>query len=82
MRLDNGVWAWANIQERYDKEYVTNNEKYLAELANTCWQFPKKKVENPFVGDYVPETYEIPALEKDIACWYQYLIGMLRMMVK
>ena len=42
-RLDNGVWAWANIPERYVKELVTSVGNYLAELADARWQFPKKK---------------------------------------
>ena len=43
MRLENGLWAWANIPARYVKELVANVEKYLDELADAHWQFPKKK---------------------------------------
>ena len=41
--LENGVWAWANIPEKYVKESVSNVEKYLAEFYDAHWQFPKKK---------------------------------------
>ena len=54
MRLENRVWAWANISERYVKELVSKVEKYLAELADVRWQLPKKKEEKPFIGDYAP----------------------------
>ena len=53
MRLENRVWAWSNSPERYVKESMGNVEKYLAELADLSWKIPKKKSENPFVGDYV-----------------------------
>ena len=35
MRLDNGIWAWADISERYVKELVASVEKYLAEVADS-----------------------------------------------
>ena len=57
-------------------------EKYLDELADARWQFPKKKSKNPFIGDYAPEIDETPALEHDLASWYHSLIGMLRWMVE
>ena len=38
--------------------------------------------ENPFVGDYAPETDEDPALDQDLESWYHYLIGTLRWMVE
>ena len=82
MRLENGVWAWAKIPASYVKESVSNVEKYLAELADARWQLPKKKAKNPFIGDYGPEMDNTPALEHDIASWYQYLIGMLRWTVE
>ena len=56
--------------------------KYLAELANARWQFPKEKAENSFFGDYAPEMNETPALEQELQFWYQSLIGILRWMVK
>ena len=62
MRLENGVWEWSNRPSRYAKESVENVEKYLAELADACWHFPKNKSENPFVGDYAPEMYKTPTL--------------------
>ena len=62
MRLENGVWAWTNSPARYVKELVSNVENYLAELADACWQFPKKKSENPFVGEYEPDMYETPSI--------------------
>ena len=30
---------------------MANVEKYLDELADACWQLPKKKAERPFIGD-------------------------------
>ena len=53
-------------------------ETYLAELDDVCWQLPKKKAKNPFIGDYEPDMDETPALEHDLESWYQYLIGILR----
>ena len=47
MRLENGVWAWANRPERYVKESVANVKNYLDELADARWQFLKKKAKNP-----------------------------------
>ena len=61
---------------------MANFEKYLAELADTRWQLPKKKSENPFVGKYAPEIDETPALEKELASWYQSFIGIIRWMVE
>ena len=52
LRLENGVWAWENIPARYVKESVSNVEKYLVELDNARCPLPKKKTEDPFVGDY------------------------------
>ena len=43
---------------------MANVENYLAELVGKRWQFPNKKAYNPFVGYYVPEMDETPALEK------------------
>ena len=54
MRLENGLWAWANSPARYVKGLLANVENYLAELADTCWQLLKKKSDNPFVRDYAP----------------------------
>ena len=54
MRLENKVWAWANIPEMYVKELVANMGNYLAELADERWQFLKNKAENPFIGGYAP----------------------------
>ena len=42
----------------------------------------KKKVNNPFVGDYTPEMDEIYDMNKELASWYQSLIDMLRYMVE
>ena len=40
IRLDNVVWASANIPARYVKESVANIENYLAGLGNTRWKLP------------------------------------------
>ena len=69
MRLENGVWGWANSPARYVNESVANVENYLAELAYAHWQFPKKKSEKPFIWDYVPEMDGTPALNQDLASW-------------
>ena len=61
---------------------VTNVDKYLAGLDDARWQFSKKKAENPSVGDYTPEMGDTPALEQDLASWYQSFIGMLRWMLE
>ena len=63
-RLENRVWAWGNSPEIYDKESVSNVEKYLDELADAHWQFLKKKSENPFVEDYAQKMDATPALEQ------------------
>ena len=54
----------------------------MSELANVRWQFPKKKSENPFFGDYAPEMDETLDLEQELASWYQYFIGIIRWMVE
>ena len=82
LRLENVVWAWGKPPARYVKELVANNEKYLEELAEARWQFPKKKSENPFVRYYSQEMDETFSLEQDLASWYQSLIGMIRWMVE
>ena len=82
MQLENRVWALATIPSRYVKESLANAENYLDELADTCWNLPKKRAENPFIEDYALEMYETPTLEHDLASWYQSLIGILRCMVK
>ena len=51
---------WKNIPERYVKESVANVEKYLADLGDACWHFPKKKSYNLFVGDYYPGMDRTP----------------------
>ena len=56
-------------------------EKYFDELDDVRWNFPKKNADKPFIGEYSPEMDKTPALEKYLASWYQYLIGMLRWMV-
>ena len=38
----------------------------LAELSTSRWQFPKKKSDNPFVGDFAPEMDDTPALDQDL----------------
>ena len=81
MQLKKGVWAWTNSPARYVKESVANVGKYLDELADSNWQLPKKKDENPFIGYYAPEMDQKSALEQDLASWCQYLTGMLRWMV-
>ena len=43
IRLEKGVWSWANSPSRYVKESMANFDKYLAELADTRCQLPKKK---------------------------------------
>ena len=42
----------------------------------------KKKSENPFIGYYAPEMDNTPALDQDLASWYQSLIGILRWVVE
>ena len=81
MRLENGVWAWANIPASYVKESVANVEKYLAELADGRWNFPKKKAEYPFIGYYAPDMDETPDLEHDLESWYDSLIGIIKWIV-
>ena len=56
---------------------MANIEKYLVDLADSRWQFPKKKAENPFARSYEPNMDETPALEQELASWYQSLIHML-----
>ena len=58
------------------------SEKYLALLADTRFQFTKKKAHNPFVGEYTPDMYETPVLDHKQTSWYQSLIGMLRRIVE
>ena len=82
MRLENGVWAWANSSARYVKELVANVENYFSGLDGVCWQLPKKNAENPFIGYYVPEIEYTPALEHDLASWCQSFIGMLMWVVE
>ena len=62
--------------ESYVKELVANVEKYLAELDDERWKIPKKKAENPFLGDYTPEMDEKPTLQQYLAYWHQSLIRM------
>ena len=54
----------------------------MVELGDARWKLPKKKDENTFVGDNASEMSNNPALEQELASWYQSLIGMLRWMVK
>ena len=61
---------------------MANIEKYLADLDDAHWKLPKKKAENNFVRDYSPAMDETPSLEKELAYWYQYLIGMLIWMME
>ena len=57
-------------------------EKYLAELADARWQFLKKKVDNPFIGEYETEMDNTPDLEHKLESWYQFLVGIIRWMVE
>ena len=56
---------------------MVNAEKCLSELVDAHWQLPNNRDENPFIGDYSPEMDEVPALEQDLASWYQSLIGVI-----
>ena len=47
LRLENVVWAWGKPPARYVKELVANNEKYLEELAEARWQFPRRNLRIP-----------------------------------
>ena len=60
---------------------MSNVEIYLAELDDARWQLPKKKADNPFIGDYTPDMDDTPALEQNLSSWYQSLIRILRLMV-
>ena len=60
---------------------MANVDNYLAELADARWQLPKKKAQKRFIWDYALEMYDTPALEQDLASWYQSLIYMLRWML-
>ena len=71
LRIENSVWAWGNSPSRYVKESFSNVEKYLVELADAHWKFPNNKAENSFVGDHSPDMDKNPALEQDLASWYQ-----------
>ena len=57
---------------------MANVEKHFSELAGACWQLPKKKAYNPFIGYYEPYMEKTPDLEQNLSSWYQFLIGMLR----
>ena len=81
MRLENGVWAWANSPAKYVRECCNNTQTYLNELEGDRWKLPKKAA-NPFEMGYEPELDETPVLEPSLASWYQSLIGMLRWMVE
>ena len=61
---------------------MENVEKYLAELADTCWKFLKKKSKNPLVRDYAPDMDKTPDIYQELESWYQYLIGIIRGMVE
>ena len=63
-------------------ELMENVEKYLAELDDARWQFPKKKYENCFVEDYARDMDKTHDLDQELASWYQSLIGMLKWMVE
>ena len=60
---------------------MANVDKYLAELADACWQFSMKKDEIPFIGYSALDMEETPDLEQDLESWYYSLIGMIRWMV-
>ena len=82
IRHENGVWAWANIPERYVKESVANVDNYLTKLVDARWQFTKKKSDNPFVRYYAPEMDKTPDLVQELASCYQHFIGVLRWVVE
>ena len=42
----------------------------------------KKKSENHLIGYYAPEMDNTPALDQDLASWYQSFIGILRWVVE
>ena len=71
IRLENGVWSWANSPAIYVKESVANVENYLSGLASARWQFPENKSENPFFGDYAPEIDKTPSLEQELVSLYK-----------
>ena len=71
MQLDNNLWAWSKIPERYVKESVSKVEEYLDEFSDAHWQLSRKKAKKTFVGYYTPEMDDTPDLEKDLESWYQ-----------
>ena len=77
MRLENGVWEWANSPATYAKEPGGKVEKYLDELADAHWKFPKKKAKNSYICDYASEMDKTPDLDQVLSSWFHSMIGMI-----
>ena len=54
----------------------------MAELDDVCWKLPKKKAENPFIGDDAPEMDETPDFGQYLSSWCQSLIWVLSWMME
>ena len=54
----------------------------MSELTDAPWYLPKKKSDNPSVGEYLLDMDDTPDLEQELAYWYHYFIVMLIWMLE
>ena len=81
MTLNNGVWCWSISPSKYVQEAVRNCETHLRENFDGKYKL-QKNAPNPFPYHYEPEIDISPALNPEMASYYQSLIGIMRWMVE
>ena len=81
MLLPNGVMAWSSIPSKYVQEAVKNVETYVKNIIGERCNIPKTAV-NPFSIGYEPTEDLEHQLNPELASYYQFIIGVLRWMIK
>jgi hypothetical protein len=79
--MSNGVWVWSMSPSKYIKGAVSNCKKHLKSNYDSRYVLPTQAA-NPFVMGYKPELDETPALDPNLAWYYQSTIGMMQLMCK
>ncbi len=80
-QLPNGIWAWGLSPSNYVNQAVKNCQTHLTEKLNGRYFIPAK-AENPFPGDYNPDTGVSTTLDPECSSFYMHLIGVMRWMVE
>ncbi len=71
-RLPHGIWAWGLSPSKYVNQAVKNCQTHLTEKLNGRYSIPAK-AENPFPGDYNPDTDVSTPLDPECSSFFMHL---------